>query len=192
MRLGRLVAARLLGFLNRSSSWSGRCSWPAMSVPSWRPRLLCTASRSCSICSVVRFTRALTRRADLVGCTRSPLPHEASQCPDSVPKTCLQNARLGAWAPRVRLSTGSEPVDAPSTNPDPLLAREVLCSVHLGNKKAAFCSGFVVPEEPSDGLEPSTPSLTMEVQGRSRRPPAGTRDCGFPAKCPPAAATRGS
>jgi hypothetical protein len=88
-----------------------------------------------------------------------PVASRGKTTPDSVPKTCPQNARLGAWAPRVRLSTGSEPVDAPSTNPDPLLLREVLCSVHFGNKKAAFCSGFVVLEEPSDGLEPSTPSL---------------------------------
>ncbi len=42
--------------------------------------------------------------------------------------------------------------------PDPLLAKEVVQSVLIGNKKAAFCSGFVVPDKPSDGLEPSTPS----------------------------------
>jgi hypothetical protein len=40
-----------------------------------------------------------------------------------------------------------------------LLSRVMLCGVGYGNKKAAFCSGFVVPQEPSDGLEPSTPSL---------------------------------
>ena len=42
---------------------------------------------------------------------------------------------------------------------DPLLAEEVLRSVRSGNKKAAICSGFVLLKEPSDGLEPSTPSL---------------------------------
>jgi hypothetical protein len=42
---------------------------------------------------------------------------------------------------------------------DPLLVKEVVHSVHHGNKKAIFCSGFVVQKKPSDGLEPSTPSL---------------------------------
>jgi hypothetical protein len=37
--------------------------------------------------------------------------------------------------------------------------KEVLYSVSSGNKEAATCSGFVFLKEPSDGLEPSTPSL---------------------------------
>ena len=45
------------------------------------------------------------------------------------------------------------------TTIDVLLDGEVLCSVGHGNKKAAICSDFVVSTEPSDGLEPSTPSL---------------------------------
>jgi hypothetical protein len=32
-------------------------------------------------------------------------------------------------------------------------------------RKAAFCSGFVVPDKPSDGLEPSTPSLPWRFGG---------------------------
>jgi hypothetical protein len=40
-----------------------------------------------------------------------------------------------------------------------LLKKEVVRSVHHGNKKAAFCSGFVVPDKASSGLEPETPSL---------------------------------
>jgi hypothetical protein len=40
-----------------------------------------------------------------------------------------------------------------------LLCKEVLSSVSSGNKKAAICSGFIFLKEPSDGLEPSTPSL---------------------------------
>jgi hypothetical protein len=38
-------------------------------------------------------------------------------------------------------------------------------SGHRGNKEAAFYSGFVIPKEPSDGLEPSTPSLPCAARG---------------------------
>jgi hypothetical protein len=31
------------------------------------------------------------------------------------------------------------------------------------NRKAALCGVFVVPEKPSDGLEPSTPSLPWRI-----------------------------
>jgi hypothetical protein len=41
----------------------------------------------------------------------------------------------------------------------------VVRSVQYGNKKAAFCGGFVVPDKPSDGLEPSTPSLPWNLGG---------------------------
>ena len=41
--------------------------------------------------------------------------------------------------------------------PETLPNEEVLHSVHRGNKEAPFYSGFVIPKEPSDGLEPSTP-----------------------------------
>jgi hypothetical protein len=44
-----------------------------------------------------------------------------------------------------------------------LLCKEVLYSVSSGNKKAAICSGFVFLKEPSDGLEPSTPSLPWRI-----------------------------
>src|SRR2546430_3609968 len=37
--------------------------------------------------------------------------------------------------------------------------KEVLSSVSSGNRKAAICSDFVLLIEPSDGLEPSIPSL---------------------------------
>jgi hypothetical protein len=40
----------------------------------------------------------------------------------------------------------------------------------IGNKKAAFCSGFVVPDKPSDGLEPSTPSLPSRSRRRDSNP----------------------
>jgi len=42
---------------------------------------------------------------------------------------------------------------------DPLRVREVLYGVSLGNNEVAICSDFVFSKEPSDGLEPSTPSL---------------------------------
>ncbi len=37
--------------------------------------------------------------------------------------------------------------------------KEVLSSVSSGNRKAAICSDCVLLKEPSDGLEPLTPSL---------------------------------
>ena len=43
------------------------------------------------------------------------------------------------------------------------LNEEGLYSVSNGNKKAPICSGFVLQKEPSDGLEPSTPSLPFAV-----------------------------
>jgi hypothetical protein len=64
-----------------------------------------------------------------------------------------------------------------TTSIDPLLVREVLHSVHHGNNKAAFCSGFVITNKPSDGLEPSTPSLPWKFwsgTGVRERPPATT------------------
>jgi hypothetical protein len=56
--------------------------------------------------------------------------------------------------------------------PETLFNEEALHSVHRGNKEAAFYSGFVIPKEPSDGLEPSTPSLPWRIRGRT--PGAGT------------------
>ena len=41
---------------------------------------------------------------------------------------------------------------------DPLRVREMLYGVSLGNNEVAICSDFVFSKEPSDGLEPSTPS----------------------------------
>jgi hypothetical protein len=92
--------------------------------------------------------------------------------PDSVPKTCPQNAWLGACPPRVRLNTGSEPVYAASTNTDPLLVREVLDGVDGGNKKPPICGRFLCRREPSDGLEPSTPSLPWNASGNRSQPTA--------------------
>ena len=46
---------------------------------------------------------------------------------------------------------------------DPLLIGEAPYSVSGGNKKSAICSGFVLQKEPSDGLEPSTPSFTISL-----------------------------
>jgi hypothetical protein len=46
--------------------------------------------------------------------------------------------------------------------------REVVNSVHHGNKKAEFCSGFAILNKPSDGLEPSTPSLPWRFSGDTR------------------------
>jgi hypothetical protein len=43
--------------------------------------------------------------------------------------------------------------------------KEVLSSVSSGNRKAAICSDFVLLKEPSDGLEPSTPSLPWRSWG---------------------------
>ena len=51
-----------------------------------------------------------------------------------------------------------------------LLCKEVLYSVSSGNKKAAICSGFVFLKEPSDGLEPSTPSLPWRIRASATRP----------------------
>jgi hypothetical protein len=54
-----------------------------------------------------------------------------------------------------------------------LLSREVLSVVGHGNKEATICSGFVVLKEPSDGLEPSTPSLPWNF-ARNRWQPVAT------------------
>jgi hypothetical protein len=54
---------------------------------------------------------------------------------------------------------------------DPLFVEEVLYGVKNGNNQAAICSGFIFSEEPSDGLEPSTPPLPSSDDARS----AGTR-----------------
>jgi hypothetical protein len=49
--------------------------------------------------------------------------------------------------------------NAVSLKPKHLLSKEVLYSATRSNKKAAIRSDFVFLKEPSDGLEPSTPSL---------------------------------
>jgi hypothetical protein len=74
--------------------------------------------------------------------------------------------------PNVVISSNS--LSCPSCHTvDPLLEKEVVDSVHHGNKKAAFYSDFLVPDKPSNGLEPLTPSLpwrlTCSAAGRSRR-----------------------
>jgi hypothetical protein len=56
--------------------------------------------------------------------------------------------------------------------PETLPNEEVLHSVHRGNKEAAFYSGFVIRKEPSDGLEPSTPSLPWNFSGKRWQPVA--------------------
>jgi hypothetical protein len=66
--------------------------------------------------------------------------------------------------------------DVPTTVA-PLPEEEVLYSVSRGNRKARFCSIFVFQTEPSDGLEPSTPSLPCFALPEGAR---GTAlDCGF-------------
>jgi hypothetical protein len=106
------------------------------------------------------------RRA--VPCTRRrPSRHQ------SVPKTCPQH-------PTIFLATDAHPPDtriqaiscAAGIRADgtALPFREVLYSVTRGNKKAAICSGFVFLREPSDGLEPSTPSLPWRIRASARRP----------------------
>jgi hypothetical protein len=64
-----------------------------------------------------------------------------------------------------------------TTSIDPLIVREVLHSVHHGNNKAAFCSGFVITNKPSDGLEPSTPSLPCAPNGNRLQPMATVIAC---------------
>ena len=53
-----------------------------------------------------------------------------------------------------------------------LLCKEVLYSVSSGNQQAAICSGFAFLKEPSDGLEPSTPSLPCTSDGNRSQPTA--------------------
>ena len=63
---------------------------------------------------------------------------------------------------RTLWTLGFKPFPAPQAirvDGTALLCKEVLYSVSGGNKKATICSGFVFLKEPSDGLEPSTPSL---------------------------------
>jgi hypothetical protein len=64
-------------------------------------------------------------------------------------------------SPEAALASTSSRVSSPPFTPagPPLLEEEVLYCVSSGNKKAAFCSGLVDLNKPSDGLEPSTPSL---------------------------------
>jgi hypothetical protein len=100
---------------------------------------------------------------------------------------CPQN--LSPTSPAIFLATdarlqkaGFKPSPAPQAIPldgTALLSKEVLRRIRHGNKKAAFCSGFVVPNKPSDGLEPSTPSLPSSDEAgtagkagksRARRP----------------------
>jgi hypothetical protein len=56
---------------------------------------------------------------------------------------------------------------APNHGTLPIL--EVLYGVVKGNKKAAVCSDFGSLEEPSDGLEPSTPSLPWRIRASATR-----------------------
>jgi hypothetical protein len=62
------------------------------------------------------------------------------------------------------------------------LVKEVLDGVDRGNKKPPICGRFLCRREPSDGLEPSTPFLTMEVSVRHARTRAATSDTVLPAK----------
>ena len=79
----------------------------------------------------------------------------------TVPRTCPQAA---ASRGRPRPTLRVRHVDALG-GPQTLPNEEVLHSVHRGNKEAACYSGFVIPKEPSDGLEPSTPSLPWRFSG---------------------------
>ena len=96
---------------------------------------------------------------------RSSLPCQARRrpfpSPEPVPRT---DALTSLWF-RGRLKTRLSGLMPNTTSIDPLLVTEVLYSVHHGNNKAAFCSGFVIANKPSDGLEPSTPSLPWRFRG---------------------------
>jgi hypothetical protein len=59
----------------------------------------------------------------------------------------------------------------------PSLCKEVPYSVSSGNQKAPICSGFVFLKEPSDGLEPSIPSLPWNVSGNGWQPVATDFAC---------------
>jgi hypothetical protein len=75
----------------------------------------------------------------------------------------VPNIRRSSSRPMRTLQTpGFKPFPAPQAiraDGTALPFTEVLYSATRGNKKAAICSGFAFLKEPSDGLEPSTPSL---------------------------------
>jgi len=75
----------------------------------------------------------------------------------------VPNIRRSSSRPMRTLQTpGFKPFPAPQAiraDGTALLSREVLSGVELGNRKPPICGRFFLRKEPSDGLEPSTPSL---------------------------------
>jgi hypothetical protein len=75
----------------------------------------------------------------------------------------VPNIRRSSSRPMRTLQTpGFKPFPAPQAiraDGTALLSREVLSGVGHGNKKQPICGRFCFRKEPSDGLEPSTPSL---------------------------------
>jgi hypothetical protein len=85
---------------------------------------------------------------------------------------------------RTLQTPGFKPFPAPQAfRPDgtALLSREVLSGVGHGNKKPPICGRFCFPKEPSDGLEPSTPSLPWRIRASATRPLNSGCYCAFPA-----------
>jgi hypothetical protein len=81
----------------------------------------------------------------------------------------VPNIRRSSSRPMRTLQTpGFKPFPAPQAIPPDgtaLLSREVLSGVGHGNKKPPICGRFCFRKEPSDGLEPSTPSLPGRCRG---------------------------
>jgi hypothetical protein len=69
---------------------------------------------------------------------------------------------------RTLQTPGFKPFPAPQAIPPDgtaLLSREVLSGVGHGNKKPPICGRFCFRKEPSNGLEPLTPSLPSWREG---------------------------
>jgi hypothetical protein len=87
---------------------------------------------------------------------------------ESVPRTCPQIGALSSWRSGSGVFAGvfNSPAGPTDLRLPPYPGGALQCQQRQQqSNKAAICSGFVVLREPSDGLEPSTPSLPWRFRG---------------------------
>jgi len=96
------------------------------------------------------------------------LPYPATVSAQDIPRTCPQGS------PRVKVISAATKIQLfkPNLHPfsgrsmaEPLPSKEVVGSVYHGNKKPPFAATSWLNTKPSDGLEPSTPSLPWRFRG---------------------------
>ncbi len=69
---------------------------------------------------------------------------------------------------RIRSNTLFDRFRVASMSVEHLPDSEVVYGFKIGNKKQPICGQFCYSKEPSDGLEPSTPSLPWRFRGGNR------------------------